>query len=155
MAAYAGLKRILVLAAVLVVPAAVRGADGDRPLIASEIERGLDGFFIFTTSGNGEYAIYQLLSGPRGMSDDSDVVCMSEQCYAPLAVVPQAALEQVAVVKGHREAVRQAFRSAQRAYRELQRAGPAEVEPRTSEWRGALSVIGACIRDPERCGGRR
>jgi hypothetical protein len=152
---FAGLICLLVLTtALLVHPAAARSEEAVRPVLAEEIERSFDGFFIFTTAGSGQYGVYQLVSGGRGVGDAADVVCMEERCYLPFATAAEIQLAGVAAMVGHRGRLRQSFQAARTAYRDMQRSSAGELASTAAAWRAALQRIGRCLQDIDACPGR-
>src|SRR3712207_1746422 len=101
---------------------AVALASSERLFIAEDIERRYNGRFLFTTSGDGAYAIFQKVDEPSGLPEDREVVCMMNVCYVAIDVVPSTALEGVHRDREHTEALRQRFKTGRDAYESALRA---------------------------------
>lgn len=118
-----------------------------RPSLAEDIERRLDGFFIFTTDGGGTYEVFQRVETPKGLSNSDQVVCMMRECYVALARVPEAALR----FRRSPERVRARFRAARDAYEALQLATGDDRTREAEGWREAGRRLQACLGADEAC----
>ena len=126
-------------------------AGSERPFLAVDIERRYNGRYLFTTSGDGAYAIFQKVDEPSGLPGDREVVCMMNVCYVAIDLVPSTALESVYRDREHTEALRQRFRMGRDAYESALKAPAGHKEGAEQIWRDQLSKIGSCIRDKQAC----
>jgi hypothetical protein len=126
-------------------------AGAERPFMAEDIERRYNGRFLFTTSGDGAYAIFQRVDEPSGLPGDREVVCMMHVCYIAIDLVPSSALESAHRDAGHTDALRQRFKAGRDAYESALRAPAGHKEGAEQIWRDQLSKIGPCVRDKRAC----
>jgi hypothetical protein len=140
---------ILASAALALHPTPDRAEASDRPALAADIERTFDQFFLFTTSGNGRYVVYQQVEDPLGIPASSDVICMLRECLLPIAELPESVLADA----GRRNIgrVRESFRAVRDAYRMMRAAAPAERPATIAAWHGASDHLRLCLDNPERC----
>lgn len=134
----------LVLAALL---GPVRAEVSGRPRLAEDLERRLDGFFIFVTDGSGTYEVFQRVETRRGLSAEDEIVCMTRECFVAVARGSATVLAN----KRNLEAVRSRFRMTRDAYDALQRASGDEVLPMTGAWRQAGKRLQGCLDDDAAC----
>jgi len=144
------MKPTLAIALAFAVVSAGGGVRADmsgRLALADDIERRLDGFFIFTTDGSGTYVVYQRVETGRGLSSRDEVVCMARDCYLAVARVQEGALSK------HRslEKVRHRFRAAREAYGTLQSASAGDYVDRADAWRNASARLEACLGADNAC----
>ncbi|HEX2554267.1 MAG TPA: hypothetical protein VHL98_11230 [Microvirga sp.] len=136
----------------LLLPHAAPGRDGaDRPAIVADLERRFPGRFLFTTSGDGVFAVYQRVERPADIGADQDPVCLLGACYVPVDTVPGDVLRRAGTDPAHADGVRRSFKAGQDAYERALRAPAPEREAAQGLWRAHLVGIGRCLRDRSAC----
>ncbi len=132
-------------------PGAVALDRSGRLFLADDIERRFNGRFLFTTSGDGTYAIFQKVEDPSGIFEGREVVCMMIICYVAIDTVASTALESVSRDQEHIEGVRRSFKIGQDAYESALKASSGEKGRTKQIWLDQISKIGRCIREKPAC----
>ncbi len=132
-------------------PGAVALDNAGRPFLADDIERRHNGRFLFTTGGDGTFAMFQRVDDPSGILAGREVVCMMNVCYVAIDAVSHTALDGAGRDPDHTEGVRQSFKAARDAYESTRRAPAAEKAGAEQIWRDRAARIGPCIRDRSAC----
>ena len=141
---------VALVGAGLIAASAAAQADGVPPL-AEDIERRLEGAFMFTTDTGERYTLYQRVEDRTGLDPGTDVICLMNRCFVQIAEIAAAKLEERSRRAGGLETVRRRFRAARDAYTGVQRAGAAERPGATAEWRSATARLDACLQDDAAC----
>ena len=119
--------------------------------IAEDIERRFNGRFLFTTNGDGTYAVYQRVERPPDIREDQDPVCMMGSCYVAITTLPSAVLSRASSDQEHTEGIRRSFKAGQDAYERALRAPAPEKYTADRIWREQVIRIGRCILDRSAC----
>jgi hypothetical protein len=136
----------LVLAAAAALPAL---AQGDRPVIADEVEKRFNDRFLFTTNGGGAYTIYQRVEA--NLMQPREVVCMMRECYVAIATAPEEALRRASRDPAVRRPLLLLFGVARDAYAKVLATPPAARAEVEREWLDRAAAIELCIAEG-RCG---
>jgi hypothetical protein len=121
------------------------------PPLAEDIERRLEGAFLFTTDTGERYALYQRVEDRTGLEPGTDVICVMNRCYVQVAEVAAAKLNERGSRAGGLESVRRRFRAARDAYDALRRAPPHERAVAAAAWRTAIAALDFCLGSDEAC----
>lgn len=134
------------IAAVLVglLASTVLARDLDRPHVVDEIERRWDGEFMFVTSGDGSYDIYQRLETTLG--SPREVVCLvRSSCYVQIASLPERDLLRADSDPEASKEFRELLTKARDDQRLLAAAGGADRAALEASWFAHAAKIASCL----------
>lgn len=140
--------------ALVLIGTALRGhaQESGRPVVVEALEHGYNGFFLLTTTGDGNYDVFQRVEDGLGIPETGNVVCLfHETCYLEIAHMPAESAgaynegtSNLGRVRLHAGAVRD-------AYTKLRMAGPDRRSTSVDAWRGAIRGFDACLRNGAEC----
>ena len=141
------LRLMIACALALHLPTAALAEEMDRPVVVDAVEGSFPGAFLFTTSGNGRYAIYQRIYDRSEVPEGGDVVCMFQDCYLRIADAEEPALRD----DGRLGPVRAHFKAVRDSYDAMRRASVVDKTAAESLWREEVSHLGPCIAGSGQC----
>ena len=128
-----------------------RSAPNDRPELADDIERRLDGAFLFTTDGSSVYRVLERVENDTGLPSGTEIICLMRQCYVEIATVGAEDLAERSRRPAGPEAVRRRFRAARDAYDRLLRADTASRATALGAWGAGIAALRSCLKDDTAC----
>jgi hypothetical protein len=146
------IRIFLALGGVLQLTSNAAGLDNSgRPPIATDIERRFNGRFLFSTNGDGTYAIYQKVDRSSDIVATEDHICMMGSCYVAVSILPEEVLRNASADQQHTDAIRRSFKAGQDTYEHALRAPAPEKDAAMRIWREQFTKIGQCLRDRTTC----
>jgi hypothetical protein len=123
----------------------------DRPSIVREIEQGFDGLFLFTTTGDGNYDIYQRVEDALGVPEGANVVCMIGAYLLEIAHMPGASVANFSSLEGNIGKLRQRFGAVRDCYNAMHSAVPEKRAGAIDAWHVATARLTTCLLSREQC----
>jgi hypothetical protein len=141
------LRLMIACALALHLSSAALAEELDRPVVVDAVEGSFSGVFLFTTNGNGRYAIYQRIDSRSEVPEGANVVCMFQDCYLRIADAEEPALRD----DGRLGPVRAHFKAVRDTYDAMRRAGAVDKAAAESLWREEIAHLGPCIAGSGQC----
>lgn len=110
------------------------------------MERRFNGRFMFTTAGDGEFALYQRLQLPIASVEST---CLLHSCYARLATFSEADAHVLATDETRRRDAIALLVMADDAQKRLAETPPAEKPAQAKIWISYAGRVGACLTKGE------
>jgi hypothetical protein len=115
------------------------------PAIVDRLERQFSGVFLFATSGDGRYGIYQRLDAP--LATGRDVVCLDRSsCFVEMAEVSEADLRSADSDPSRLGALREVLTSARDTQRRAAAAPPDTRAALVAEWLAEGARVAGCVK---------
>ncbi len=129
-----------------------RAQENGRPVVVEALEHGFSGFFLLTTTGDGNYDVFQRVEDGLGIPETGNVVCLfHETCYLEIAHLPRETIGEYNGAGSDLGRVRLRAGAVRDAYATLRMAGPDSRPTSVDAWRDAISRFDACLRNGTRC----
>lgn len=112
--------------------------------IVDRLERQFEGEFMFVTSGDGRYGIYQRLDGP--LASEREVTClMRSSCYVDIVDVSEADLRRADADPARLGPLRDLLSEARNNQRRAAAAPPEQRAALEAEWFAGAARIETCL----------
>ncbi|RDI59824.1 hypothetical protein [Microvirga subterranea] len=126
--------------------------ENGRPVVVEALEHGFSGFFLLTTTGDGNYDVFQRVEDGLGIPETGNAVCLfHETCYLEIAHLPREMVGQYDGGGSNLGPVRLRASVVRDAYATLRMAGPDKRSTSVDAWHDAISRFDACLRNGADC----
>jgi len=122
-----------------------------RPAFIAEIERGFGGLFLFTTTGDGNYDIFQRVDDELGLPENANTVCLMGGCLLEIGHMPEASIVRYSGQEGSIGRLRQRFAAIRDTYNAMHAAKPEKQPAAIDAWHEATARLTPCLLDREQC----